>query len=193
MIAESQASLASRMLKNAYSKTNDRKFPLPKKHTTSQKTADSFPFSDMQRLSSTDSKTMDLSSAISLDEGLVLRPKLLKQQKTEETPPSTPNRAANNRTSILKNGRINASSVSGATAVATSGSAAATSGSAAATSGGISMYSGESFEIPNADGKFNDQMSPSMPTSRRRSVFIRLKTLVLRSHSFEESVDSGKI
>ena len=53
---------------------------------------------------------------------------------------------------------------------------------------------GESFDMPNADGKYNDNSmeSPRIAGSRRRSVFIRLKTLVMPSQqSMEESSEQG--
>ena len=52
----------------------------------------------------------------------------------------------------------------------------------------------ESFDMPNADGKYNDNSmeSPRIAGSRRRSVFIRLKTLVMPSQqSMEESSEQG--
>lgn len=112
-------------------------------------------------------------------EEVILRPKLLKQQRTESPPPGSPTRTiksatppttSRTTTSILKNGGLTLSGT------------AATSATAHA----------ESIELPNADGKFNDNLtSPTLTASRRRSVFVRLKSFVLRSVSIDES-DSGK-
>ena len=111
----------------------------------------------MQRMPT--AKETELES--SLDDGIALRPRLLKQQKTEvETPPPSPKTGG---IGILKNG-------------------------------GVPRFcTGESFDMPNADGKYNDNMeSPGIPGSRRRSVFIRLKTLVMPSQqSMEESSEQG--
>lgn len=94
-------------------------------------------------------------------EEVILRPKLLKQQNTEETPPHSPRRG------ILKNGGLTMSRAG--------------------------IASPESIELPNADGKFNDNnVSPSISGSRRRSVFVRLKTFVMRSLSNDSEID-GKL
>ena len=55
-------------------------------------------------------------------------------------------------------------------------------------------------ESVDADGKYNDlKDSPTLPVTRRRSVFARLKTFVIKSHSLddadveENSFEDGKV
>lgn len=113
-----------------------------------------------------DIQLMEERGSLDDSEEVILRPKLLKQQRTE-SPPISPKPLS--RTSILKNGGLTLSSSSrpGPPAAA------------------------ESIELPNADGKFNDtNVSPTITASRRRSVFVRLKSFVLRSVSIDES-ESG--
>lgn len=115
-------------------------------------------FSDIQLMEQQQQQPQD-------SEEVVLRPKLLKQQRTEGTPPHSPALASGSRIKgIMKNGGMNVSRGS------------------------------ESIELPNADGKFNDNnVSPTInagSSSRRRSVFVRLKTFVMKSVSFEDS-ESG--
>jgi hypothetical protein len=135
-------------------------------------------FLDMQRIPSAEHGVAAASTTVqqesSIDDGIAMRPRLLKQQKTEvETPPHSPKVGAaggllNPGIGILKNG--------GAPRFCTGA---------------------ESFDMPNADGKYNDNILGDSPRivasgSRRRSVFLRLKTLVMPSQqSMEESSEQG--
>ena len=134
-------------------------------------------FLDMQRIPSAENRTAAAPSAStvqqesSIDDGIAMRPRLLKQQKTEvETPPHSPKVGATG--GLLNPGGLGILKNGGAPRFCTGA---------------------ESFDMPNADGKYNDNILGDSPRivasgSRRRSVFLRLKTLVMPSQqSMEES------
>ena len=131
----------------------------------------------MQRIPSAEHRTAAAPSAStvqqesSIDDGIAMRPRLLKQQKTEvETPPHSPKVGASG--GLLNPGGLGILKNGGAPRFCTGA---------------------ESFDMPNADGKYNDNILGDSPRivasgSRRRSVFLRLKTLVMPSQqSMEES------
>ena len=131
----------------------------------------------MQRIPSAEHRTAAPSASTvqqesSIDDGIAMRPRLLKQQKTEvETPPHSPKVGATG--GLLNPGGLGILKNGGAPRFCTGA---------------------ESFDMPNADGKYNDRDilgdSPRIVASgsRRRSVFLRLKTLVMPSQqSMEES------
>ena len=97
----------------------------------------------------------DLQMATIGEEEIVLRPKLLKQSRTESlaTPPQTPKIQLNGRAAQLLS---------------------------------IGSQHRESVEHC-ADGKYNDLKDfPTPPVARRRSVFARLKTFVIKSQSLDD-------
>ena len=131
-------------------------------------------FLDMKRIPSAEHAAPSASTVqqeSSIDDGIAMRPRLLKQQKTEvETPPHSPKVGAAG--GLLNPGGLGILKNGGAPRFCTGA---------------------ESFDMPNADGKYNDNILGDSPRivasgSRRRSVFLRLKTLVMPSQqSMEES------
>ena len=114
-----------------------------------RRTSENLQFSDLQNMATIG------------EEEIVLRPKLLKQSRTESmaTPPTTPKIQLNGRAAQL-----------------------------------LSIGTQQSLD---ADGKYNDLKDfPTPPVARRRSVFARLKTFVIKSqsiedHELEESSEEG--
>ena len=116
---------------------------LSTQHFSSRRPSENLQFSDLQM------------ATIGEAEEIVLRPKLLKQSRTESlaTPPTTPKIQLNGRAAQLLS---------------------------------IGSQHRESVEHC-ADGKYNDLKDfPTPPVARRRSVFARLKTFVIKSQSLDD-------